>query len=165
MSGRGKGGKVKTKDIKENLFWGLILKPDKRYEQEAPESFHVSKACVEPQSVAGGGGLTSVYLEKEGGAEEFLLCNLSSKETNVNLDLNFGYGEKVCFRTSGQGCVHLSGYLHQDESQQGGWESDDSDKEEEMPPDLVKANSKVVNGQVGVMTLLKCFLEEIERLE
>ena len=124
--------------------------------------------------MAGGGGLTSVYLEKEGGAEEFLLCNLrsvffttittfsgvkylrvggvqiktrqnradsgtlkilvnptqstsrwtpcnefilfdtsSSKETNVNLDLNFGYGEKVCFRTSGQGCVHLSGYLHQ----------------------------------------------------
>ena len=95
----------------------------------------MSKACVEPQSVAGGGGLTSVYLEKEGGAEEFLLCNLSSKETNVNLDLNFGYGEKVCFRTSGQGCVHLSGYLHQDESQQGGWESDDSDEEEEMSPD------------------------------
>ena len=113
----------------------------------------MSKACVEPQSVAGGGGLTSVYLKKEGGAEEFLLCNLSSKETNVNHDLNFGYGEKVCFRTSGQGCVHLSGYLHQDESQQGGWESDDSDEEEEMPPDLVRANSKVVNGQVGVMTL------------
>ena len=38
----------------------------------------MSKACVEPQSVAGGGGLTSVYLEKEGGAEEFLLCNLRS---------------------------------------------------------------------------------------
>ena len=68
------------------------------------------------------------------------LYTFSSKETNVSLDLNFGYGEKVCFRTSGQGCVHLSGYLHQDESQQSGWESDSD--EEEMP-DLVKANSKV----------------------
>ena len=48
-----------------------------RYEQDVPESFHVSKACVEPQST--GGGPTSVYQEKEGGAEEFLLCNLSSK--------------------------------------------------------------------------------------
>ena len=85
----------------------------------------------------------------------------------MNLDLNFGYGEKVCFRTSGQGCVHLSGYLHQDESQQSGWESD-SDDEEEMAPDLVKANSKVVSGRVRVLhdsnheLALGCFLEELE---
>ena len=97
-------------EIEENLFWGLVLKPGKRYEQAAPGSLHVSKACVEPQSVTGG-WVTRVYLKKEGGAEEFLLCSLSSKEVNKTLDLNLGYGEKVYFRTSGPGRVHLSGYL------------------------------------------------------
>ena len=117
-------------EIEENLFWGLVLKPGKRYEQAAPGSLHVSKACVEPQSVTGG-WVTRVYLKKEGGAEEFLLCSLSSKEANVTLDLNFGYGEKVCFRTSGPGRVHLSGYLRQDESQPSDWESDSDEEEEE----------------------------------
>ena len=101
-----------SKDIKKNLFWGLVLEPGKRYDQEVRTwtGVHVSKACVEPQSVEDG-GITSVYLKKEGGAEEFILCSLSSKEVNKTLDLNFGYGEKVCFRTSGPGRVHLSGYL------------------------------------------------------
>merc|ERR1719471_2567977 len=99
-------------------------------------------ACVEPQS-ASGGGATSIYLDKDG--EEFLLCNLSSKQNNVSLDLNFGCGEKVCFRSSGQGTVHLTGYVHPDESSQMSWDSgsdDDEEEEEEAMPDLVKANSK-----------------------
>ena len=53
------------------LFY-LLFYPS--YEQEAPESFHVSMACVEPQSASG--GATSIYLDKDG--EEFLLCNLRS---------------------------------------------------------------------------------------
>jgi len=127
---------------RQNLFWNLVLRPDPDwYEYEAPESFHVSMACVEPQSASG--GATSIYLDKDG--EEFLLCNLSSKQNNVSLDLNFGCGEKVCFRSSGQGTVHLTGYVHPDESSQMSWDSgseDDEEEEEEAMPDLVKANSK-----------------------
>ncbi len=69
-----------------------------RYAQTAAEPFHISKACIEPSSLkkAEGQGLTSVYLESE--SEEFLLCTLSAKNLNENLDLNFNKGEKICVR-------------------------------------------------------------------
>jgi Nucleoplasmin-like domain len=69
-----------------------------RYAQTAAEPFHISKACIEPSSLkkAEGHGLTSVYLESE--SEEFLLCTLSAKNLNENLDLNFNKGEKICVR-------------------------------------------------------------------
>ena len=47
------------------LFY-LLLYPS--YEQEAPESFHVSMACVEPQSASG--GATSIYLIRDNGDPE-----------------------------------------------------------------------------------------------
>ena len=68
----------------------------------AVEAFHISKACIEPASmkkVTGSGdrdAVTSVYLENE--HEEFLLCSLASGCLNVDLDLNFNKGEKICIR-------------------------------------------------------------------
>ena len=52
----------------------------------------------------------------------------------------------MCFRSSGQGVVHLTGFVHPDESSQMSWDSgsDDEEEEEEAMPDLVKANSKKV---------------------
>ena len=76
--------------------------PRSSYAQVAAEPFHVSKACVEPASlkkVTGAGdreAVTSVYLENE--HEEYLLCSLGSGCFNVDLDLNFNKGEKICFR-------------------------------------------------------------------
>ncbi len=88
----------------------------------------------------------------EADGEEFLVCNLSSNETNVTLDLNFNEGEKICFKTAGEGTVHLTGYnVDQDmdmDSSAFGMDSDsDSEAEEEEEeeddvPDLVKPNSK-----------------------
>jgi len=79
------------------MFWGLVLKPDKRYEQTVEEAFHVSKACVEP-GVNAAKGVTSVFIEA--GQDEFILTNLGKDVLADGLDLNFGEGEKICFRTS-----------------------------------------------------------------
>ena len=64
-----------------------------RYEQTVEEGFHISKACLEPSQ---NGKVCSVYLEQDN--EEFILCNLSPKNLNESLDLNFTETEKICFR-------------------------------------------------------------------
>ena len=54
----------------------------------------------------------------------------------------------LCICTHGQGVVHLTGYVHPDESSQMSWDSgsddEEEEEEEEAMPDLVKANSKKV---------------------
>ena len=59
------------------------------------ESFHISKACLEPTT--DNGKISSVYLEQDN--EEFIICNLQQNgNLNETLDLNFNEGEKICFR-------------------------------------------------------------------
>lgn len=66
-----------------------------RYQQVAEESFHISKACLEPTSA--GKGITSVYIEVDN--DEFIVCNLNKEGVmSDSLDLNFVAGEKICFR-------------------------------------------------------------------
>ena len=58
------------------------------YEYEAPESFHVSMACVEPQSASG--GATSIYLIRDNGdpeEREVLICTLRSVIIKCKIDL------------------------------------------------------------------------------
>merc|ERR1712107_61297 len=106
----------KTREIMEDIsfstksmFWGVVLKPEKRYEQNVEDPFHISKACLEPSSIKDSkNAVTSVYIEVDD--EEFLLCNLTDKVSNESLDLNFNVGDKIVFKTSGAGVVHLTGY-------------------------------------------------------
>lgn len=101
------------------MFWGLIVKPEKRYvfiqnapnrrkhassfvfvfflryEQTVQASFHVSMACVEPNSLKD--GATSLYLEVDN--EDYLIGNLNKGNLNVTMDLNFTEGEDICFKT------------------------------------------------------------------
>ena len=78
------------------------------------ECFHISKACIEP--TLNNGKVCSVYLEQDN--EEFILCNLSQKNLNESLDLNFTEGEKICFRVevrkSNQTNVQVSPLLNSD---------------------------------------------------
>lgn len=65
----------------------------------------------------------------------YLLCTLQKgKELQCSLDLNFD-GEKVCFSTKGNGIVHLTGFLMQDEADfmddMDGLDSDEEGSEEE----------------------------------
>ena len=66
------------------------------------ECFHISKACIEP--TLNNGKICSVYLEQDN--EEFILCNLSQKNLNESLDLNFTEGEKICFRVEVRDIKH-----------------------------------------------------------
>ena len=72
-----------------------LLFIDCRYEQLVEEPFHISKACIEPSTSK---GITSVFIEVDD--EEFIICNLTDKILNENLDLNFNFGDKIVFRTS-----------------------------------------------------------------
>jgi len=123
------------------MFWGLVLKPEKRYEQVVEEPFHISKACVEPATCKG--KVASVYVEAND--EEFLVCNLSDEILNETLDLNFNAGDKIVFKSSGTGVVHLTGYNIQDEAGPGMmFESDDdsSDEETEEIPALTNGKKR-----------------------
>lgn len=117
----------------DSMFWGLVLKPEKRYEQVVEEPFHISKACVEPTTCKG--KVASVYVEAND--EEFLVCNLSDEILNETLDLNFNQGDKIVFKSSGAGVVHLTGYnIQEDQDGPMMFESDSSDEEtetEEIP--------------------------------
>jgi len=126
---------------KEEMFWGLIVKPDKRFQQTVEQSFHVSKACVDPSTSS---GVTSIFVEVDSG-EEFIVANLSHPNLSENLDLNFAEGDKITFRSSGAATVHLTGYLMEDESQQmpDFMEDSDDDEEEEEMPQLVNGAGKL----------------------
>merc|ERR1712226_1269664 len=125
------------------MFWGIVLKPEKRYEQTVQEPFHISKACIEPTTSKG--SVTSVFVEVDD-ADEFIICNLSEKIMNENLDLNFNSGDKICFRTAGTGSVHLTGYniLEEDDGPDDFDFSDDGSEESEAEevPQLVNGKRK-----------------------
>merc|ERR1719510_1775229 len=92
-----------------SIFWGLVIKPGKRYETEVQEPFRVTKACIEPSSTKEG-KITSVMVECDNN-EEFIIANLSLKTFNESLDIAFNEGEKICFKVDGPGTVHLTGNL------------------------------------------------------
>nr|ACO10974.1 46 kDa FK506-binding nuclear protein [Caligus rogercresseyi] len=124
----------------ESQFWGVVLQPEKIYEQTVESSFHVSMAAIEASSM--GSKATSVFVEA--GGDEYLICNLNSSSLNVHLDLNFIEGEKIGFRSIGSGTIHLTGYLLSDSGNPFGDEFDDSDEEseEEEVPILVNGKGK-----------------------
>ena len=113
-----------------------------RYEQTVEEPFHISKACIEANTSKG--SVTSVFIEVDD--EEFLICNLSDKILNETLDLNFNGGDKIVFKTTGNGTVHLTGYNIMQESGDDMYE-DFSDEEESEEEDEEEEAPKLVNGK------------------
>ncbi|XP_063224685.1 46 kDa FK506-binding nuclear protein-like [Bacillus rossius redtenbacheri] len=114
------------------MFWGLVLEPGKRYAQTVDTAFHVSMACLETKP--SDNETTSVILDHND--REFILCSLQRQRfLQSQLDLNFSSGEKIAFLTSGQGKVHLTGYLIEPD------EDDDDDDDFEMPEDADSAIS------------------------
>jgi len=91
-----------------NIFWGLVVKPGKRYETEVQEPFRITKACLEMSTA--GESVSSLMIECDNN-EEFIIANLSSSVFNETLDLAFNEGEKICFKVDGPGTVHLTGNL------------------------------------------------------
>merc|ERR1712004_460100 len=138
----------------QSMFWGVVLKPEKRYEQAVEDPFHISKACLEPTSVKDGkSSITSVYIEVDD--EEFLLCNLSDKVLNESLDLNFNTGDKLVFKTSGPGVIHLTGYNvevpdEDDEFDYDGESEGESEEESvDEAPQLVNGKKRKMNDSIS----------------
>ena len=78
----------------------------KRYTQTVERAFHVSMACLEPNSADNEN--VSVMLAFDN--REFILCNLNKhKAVQSPLDLNFQSGDRIAFMSSGKGRVHLTG--------------------------------------------------------
>jgi len=98
-------------DSSNNIFWGLVVRPGKRYETEVQEPFRITKACLEPASKAN--EVSSLYVEYDDN-EEFIIANLNANNLNVTTNLSFNKGEKICFKVDGPGTVHLTGNLLDD---------------------------------------------------
>nr|ADD24248.1 39 kDa FK506-binding nuclear protein [Lepeophtheirus salmonis] len=96
-------------------------------------------AAVEATTL--GSKITSVFVEA--GGDEFLICNLNNSNLNVHLDLNFLEGEKIGFRATGPGTVHLTGYLIPDTDDM----IDDLDSESECFEEHEEEAPVLVNGK------------------
>jgi len=91
-------------------FFGLIVKPNKRYDSKVKETFRLSMACIEPSTVQD--KVTSLFVEYE--SEEYIIANFDKKNLNANLDHGFSVGENVAFKVEGPGTVHLTGIIEAD---------------------------------------------------
>merc|ERR1711862_620517 len=125
-------------DSSRNIFWGLVVKPGKRYETEVQEPFRITKACLEPATA--GGKVSSVFVECDNN-EEFIIANLNAKNFNETIDLSFNEGEKICFKVDGPGTVHMTGNLLDDPPPDGMLGGDWSEEEsrEESEEDTIEA--------------------------
>jgi len=120
-------------------FFGLIVKPTKRYDTVVKEAFRVTKACLEPTS--GTEKVTSLYVEYD--SEEYIIANLDKKTLNENLDLGFSVGEKISFKVEGPGTVHLTGNIVEDEPDfMDGMDMGEEEESEEDESPMTAAEAK-----------------------
>jgi len=127
-------------DSDGSSFFGLIVKPDKRYESSLMESFRITKACLEPATA--GDKVTSLYAEYNN--EEFIIANLDKRHLSEPLDLGFRMGEeKVAFKVAGPGTVHITGNIIDDEPDMMDMmdDEDDSDTELDTTAEVEQAKS------------------------
>ncbi|ALC47789.1 FK506-bp1 [Drosophila busckii] len=98
-----------------SMFWGLSMKPNRKYTQTIVKSFHISGAAVDEGETA------KIYITAD--KTKFIVATLTKSLPQVSLDLNFCKGDKIMFQTTGDANVSLIGYLHDAD------ESDDEDYE------------------------------------
>lgn len=111
------------------MFWGLILKANKKYTQAIKQSFHLSHAALDITSASDGPVQVVLTSDKN----NYILCTLKKDSVQqVALDLNFEEGEEISFTSQGQGNVHLSGYIVIDEVGQFDDEDNDDQDEDEL---------------------------------
>ncbi|KAG5670168.1 hypothetical protein PVAND_000449 [Polypedilum vanderplanki] len=116
------------------MFWGLILKANKRYTQVLSKPFHLSSAALD-HSTSDDEPVQVMYSHED---RSYLLCTLrKGKKEQCMLDLNFAEGDKLCFLTKGNGIVHLTGFLIPEQDDFSDLEDEEEEEEEENElPDL-----------------------------
>lgn len=109
------------------MFWGLVLKANKKYSQTVQKAFHLSQAALDLSKC--GDADVQVMLTSEDST--YLLCTLGKKTPQVALDLNFDEGDQISLSTKGEGVVHLTGYLMPNEEDLFGMNDDEEEEEDE----------------------------------
>lgn len=123
---------VVLKEIEnQKMFWGVTLDGGKRYTQTVERSFHISMAALEPPVSEVG---VMVCVDKA----EFLLCSLGyGNVLQQPLDLMFTEGEEVTFFLLGNGVVHLTGYLVEDQPEDMDMDMEGMYDDSDEAPELV----------------------------
>jgi len=138
-----------------NIFWGLVVKPGKRYETEVQEPFRITKACLEMSTA--GESVSSLKIEFDNN-EEFTIANLSSSVSTTTLDLGDLGRQKICFKVDGPGTVHLTGVWgaamnFTEEPSQGSPRVEEAEEEE---ADLEGAAKNFTQEQVEAVKRVRC---------
>ncbi|XP_017054708.1 39 kDa FK506-binding nuclear protein [Drosophila ficusphila] len=92
-----------------SMFWGLNMKPERKYSQTIIKSFHISGVALDKGQEA------KLYLAAE--KQEYIVATVTKAIPQVALDLNFSKGDRIMFYTAGDASVSLLGYLHDIESE------------------------------------------------
>jgi len=123
------------------MFWGLIIDSNKKYTQTIEKSFHISMASLDISKASNEHVQVSVSYENT----SFLLCTLNKQLVlQQPLDLNFELGKKISFSCNGNGRVHLTGYIVEDENDlfDDGLNDDDDEEEEDEVSDVTSVQKK-----------------------
>uniref|UniRef100_A0A182SEJ0 peptidylprolyl isomerase n=1 Tax=Anopheles maculatus TaxID=74869 RepID=A0A182SEJ0_9DIPT len=119
------------------MFWGLILKPGKKYYKELEQDFHLTHAALD---LADSNGDVQVMLTTEN--ITYLLCTLNKTIPQAVLDQEFAIGDKISFATKGQGVVHLTGNVLPDGMDDLGEEEEDDEEEMDEEEGVPATNGK-----------------------
>jgi len=95
----------------DGTFFGLIVKPNKRYATTVKETFRITKACLELSTA--GDKASTLFAEYD--SEEYIIANFDKTHFNETLDLGFSAGEKIAFKVEGPGTIHVTGNIIDDE--------------------------------------------------
>ncbi|XP_049290691.1 46 kDa FK506-binding nuclear protein [Anopheles funestus] len=117
------------------MFWGLILKPGKKYSKVVEQDFHLTHAALD---LTDSSENVQVMLTTEN--ITYLLCTLNKAIPQVVLDQEFATGDEISFATKGQGVVHLTGNVLPDGMDDMDDEEDEMEDEEEE--EMMAANGK-----------------------
>ncbi|EDW42069.1 39 kDa FK506-binding nuclear protein [Drosophila sechellia] len=110
-----------------SMFWGLNMKPERKYSQTIIKSFHISGVALDKGQEA------KLYLAAE--KQEYIVATVTKAIPQVALDLNFSKGDRIMFYTAGDASVSLLGYLHDIDSE------DDEDDDELTIEKLIKGKN------------------------
>ncbi|XP_017104930.2 39 kDa FK506-binding nuclear protein [Drosophila bipectinata] len=113
-----------------SMFWGLSMKPNRKYTQTIVKSFHISGVALDK------GDEAKLYLMAE--KQKYIVATVSKTIPQVPLDLNFSKGDQIMFQTTGDATVSLLGYLHDIDSD----EDDEDFNIENVLKGISKKNGK-----------------------
>lgn len=114
------------------MFWGLILKANKKYSQTVLKAFHLSQAALDLSKCDDRDDDAKIQVMLTSEDNTYLLCTLGKRTPQVALDLNFDQGDHISLSTKGEGIVHLTGYLVPSEQDLFGSDDDDEEEAEEL---------------------------------